>query len=328
MRDNFWFLFAFGFTYLFPLAFTYIGYMGEEINNPIVSTISFVVAIILWLFFIYNQIKQEFIRPRSLVKSASILQTNGQLVQAEIVDIINKQQTEEGYVVTEFLATFPNLVGTSIEGDFELTDSKPHLQRYEIGKHISIRLNTDPMPKIPWMFAEGQIMSNLKTRKWIVVFTVIYAIATFIFFNNDTIIFENLDEWKDLFADLDKNTATFLPWLSFFHPWFWTPIVGIFFSYLMGKAFNTTFTDEDIQANKLLLYGHSADAKITRMEQTGLHVNDQPQFLIKLKYTDQQGREHFTEMKKIIPLHEMHRFQEGQMIILYLPHATNQIMFL
>lgn len=307
MSNRFWFYYMFAFIYAFPLVFSYIGSFE---THPWMSILALILGIILWVTFIWMIYNQQFKNPNTRLDEAKWLQRNGKLVEAKITRIISKKQIKENYNVLDLEVEFPNLVGTIIKTTINIHDTKPYLNRFDEGNKINLRLNTKEQPQLPWIMAEGEIGSNNVSRKWLFPFSIVYAIATFLFHYQ---LNSHENAWQ---------------WLSLFHPWVWTPAFGMFLFYLIAKLANMILGGSDSKTNELVLNGMEAIGQITKAEQTGKFINEQPQMRISISYTDKNGKKHFTEIKQVVLLTDLHNFKEGDKKLLYLPDEPERVMFL
>lgn len=299
MSNKFWFRYALFFVYVFPLFFSYIGMWGWEAWG---ATVSLIVGLIGWIWFAKAQYKQYITAPDTLFKEVQQLQRNGKPVDAEITEVLSKQETKEGYVMTEIMVSFPNLVGTPISSSIDLYDSKPHLNRYEVGKKLPLRLNTQHGGQLPWITGDGEIVKEKSLKRWLYLFTIIYAIVVFII---NHIIFSDGKGWR---------------WLSLFHPWVLIPFWGFFVMKFTSKTLDgieSGFSGDNI--NELLLHGVETVGKITKANQTGRFINEQPEMKFNINYTDKNGQTHYVKKKKIVLLSDMHRYRLGEVKLLYLP---------
>ncbi len=308
MSNKFWSWYIFFFVYIFPLFFSYVGMWGW---GAWPSTISLAVGIIGWIWFVKTLYNQYVTAPTALFKEAQELRRNGKLVDAEITEILSKKETKRGYLATEFAVSFPNLAGTPISSVMDFIDSKPHLNRYEVGKKLPLRLNTKKGGEIPWLISDGELVREKSRKRWLYVFTIVYAIVVFIV---NYIVFSNGTGWR---------------WLTLYHPWVIIPYWGIFTERIVGKTLGKIgagFSGDD--STELLLHGVEAVGKITKANQTGKFINEQPEMKFSINYTDKKGQTHYVEKKKIALLSEMHRYQLGEVKLLYLPNSPQTIELL
>lgn len=73
------------------------------------------------------------------------------------------------------------------------------------------------------------------------------------------------------------------------------------------------------EANALILNGVEGVAEITRAEQTGVFINEQPEIHYSMHYVNKKGETHYSRFKKTTALTDMHQYALGAVRpILYL----------
>ncbi|OPZ28385.1 MAG: hypothetical protein BWZ00_01301 [Bacteroidetes bacterium ADurb.BinA174] len=301
MKKNFWFAFIFFFVYIFPLFFSFVGIMKW---NAWAATGSLIVGIVGWTIFVRFLYKRLFILPNKSWKQALWLQRNGKLVEAEITEVLSRKETSRGSFLTEIKVSFPNLVGTTISTSMEFEDIKPELNRFTKGKKFPLRLNTQkPVEQLPWINGYGEIIQNKLPTRWLFAFSLIYAVVTFII---HYAIFSDGQGWR---------------FVTIFHPWVFTPFLGRLIMGSMGIFMNNmrSFTSSDSSMFELLLHGVKIEGKITKMSQTGIYVNNLPQIMYTISFTDRKGQTHFIDQSKVVLFNEINNYQPGDVQVLYLP---------
>ncbi len=295
---------SFFFLYIFPLVFSYVGTWKW---GAWASTGSLLVGIVAWTIFIREQYKEYFKSPENIWKKAVLLQRNGKHVDAEVTKVVSRKRTESGNYLTEIEISFPNLVGTMITTSMEFEDTKPEQKRYEVGKKFALKLNTQkPVDGLPWINAEGEIHQNKPISRWLFAFSFVYAIATFI---GHYTLFSDGQGWR---------------FITLLHPWVATPFIGLG---MMGatsriekklKGRNSSSGNYNLEF-ELLLYGVETQGKITKSSQTGTYINEQPEMVYTVSFTDRKGETHFIDQKEVVLLNEMKNYQPGDVRVLYLP---------
>src|SRR5690625_7037284 len=91
----------------------------------------------------------------------------------------------------------------------------------------------------------------------------------------------------------------------------------MFLFYLIAKLANMILGGSDSKTNELVLNGMEAIGQITKAEQTGKFINEQPQMRISISYTDKNGKKHFTEIKQMVLLTDLHNFKEVDKNLIY-----------
>ncbi|MDO5654835.1 MAG: hypothetical protein Q4G27_01700 [Flavobacteriaceae bacterium] len=308
MLSKFWVVFIGFFIFIFPLFFSY---SGEFNYSPIVSTSALALGFVLWILFILSFFRQTIYDPKRMKEKIIELMKNGHLERGKVLDKIILEKTKDSMNSTEIKVEFRNLSGTWVTHDFVFLDSKPYLNRYEVGNSIHLRLNTKENNP-PVIFEESNPVFNPKFGIFAIIFLIIYMIGTFA---AHYYFFSNGRGWR---------------FLSFWHPWLMTPAIGLFIFVFLNEILDSYkfFSKGNIiNDNEILLYGKPAKATIQRAEQTGLYVNEQPQLKFILNFEDDKGQKQSVNFKKIIPLTELYNYQKGVKDILFLPRDPQQMMF-
>lgn len=78
---------------------------------------------------------------------------------------------------------------------------------------------------------------------------------------------------------------------------------------------------------RLKFYGKKTKASLRNAKQTGLTINNQPQVLFEIEYTDETGRKYQVKLKKIVSLLNLGMAREKELMIFYLPDEPHTIAF-
>ncbi|MDO5679030.1 MAG: hypothetical protein Q4G54_01775 [Pelistega sp.] len=307
MSYLFFWVFNIGFVYLFPLAF---GFMGNYPSHPYTATFALLLGMIGWLIFIYKLFYSGFIQPYKDRDTALAIRASGKSVQAEIIQIISSVDTPEGRDMVVSVR-FANLAGNMIKAQFEFSDIKTHLRRYELGKFISLRLNTVANSKIPWMIDSGEILIRKLKRRWMFIFAAVYAVGLFYYYHTT---YSNGMGWR---------------WLAVYNPWVIVPYLGLLLNFGLNTLLRALVGQySDRVTNDILLNGIRTTGEITSASQTGMSVNEQPELKLTIRFTDAKGQIQQVEKKQIVPLIELQDYREGDIEILYLPDKPEELYIL
>lgn len=282
----FWFWYAFGFVYLFPLFFIPL---DRWLYHPVFATISLFIGIVGWLGFTYLIYKNRILWPKKLKRQIHELKQNGVRTPGEIKSKSLISRHKNG--VEEILLTveFSNHRQTMIESELAFQDSQPELQRFNAGSTIALRLNQE-VNSFPLIIETAQAHTSLRAGYLWMLFNVVYSIILFVVLYY---LFSGFTGWR---------------FLSIFSPWVYGPYWGMLVFRLLGMfssaglLFKLRSTHQSDVQNELLLYGLKAQAHVTTIKRTGVTINDQPEVLISFNFEDIRGKTHYQVFKKIIPL--------------------------
>ncbi|WP_274585035.1 DUF3592 domain-containing protein [Neisseria leonii] len=285
------------FTFIFPL---YFYYGGKWHNNKFEAVGGLVLGIFLWLllFCVVIRRMRKHQKIRFLYQS---LAKQGQKVNARIIGN-HTQQSSRGAVV-DLVVEFENLAGTTVQATMSCMDLRPQERRYEVGKTLILYLNRQSGEHLPFAIDGGEFNYNKTVDIVFLIIAISYSIAAFIISHH-------------LYSQGDG-----IRWLSFFHPWVFSPMIGIIIYAFLGKIGQGFFRGlNQEEKNRLLLYGLKTRGEIIRFDITGESLNDQPTMLIGFKYQDNQRHTHQIERKQTVFIHELSDWKKGDVVdLLYLP---------
>lgn len=297
------------FSYIFPLAFTY---MGIWYSNPVVSTLSLVAGVLGWTLFNVLIYKNLIYRVGRVKERYSYISDYGKPVVGKILRNslvkINKDHAES----LELEIEFENYSNTKVKTSIPIVDTRPNEKRFTEGNDIKLKLN--PGNESPPFIIEGA--NTIQQRKlpiiWIIV-NIIYAVV--------------------VYAVSYHYHSKGYGWrfLSPAYPWVWTPYVNITMytalgvlgkngGYFSSKMNGNRTVEEE---NMLLLYGRKATARINSANLTGTYINEQPEVQFNLNFQDHEGNTHRRSAKRVVLLTELHKTQVDNREILYLPNNEN-----
>ena len=310
---SFWTLYTLGFTVALPTFLYYINELeAPSQDNATAAFIYLGLGILIWLVVIvlYARffIKLVFTEKRRLEKTAA----EGITIVAKIT---GKRQvgTARDTSVLNLKLAFNNLSGTAVEIPYQINDGKPYENRFEVGKTIEMRANLDEQNSI---FVPNAIQVS-RNKGFIFLHSFIFLLlllAAFVY---------------PIFSYQLESQGSGWRFLGPLHPWIMVPVINIVlvaFIWLLfrfiGKASGTPE-----QPLRMVLYGIRTTGNIAGFSQTGTYINEQPQIVFEIDYTDQQGNERTSSYKKIVSLLEIHKISTGPKEIIYLPNEPENIVF-
>ena len=305
MSAKFWNWYTLFFVYVFPLFFCYVGMWK---SSALLATIGLAIGIIGWILFIASFIRKRTKYIKNLKEGEEIL-SHGERVQATIKNIDVDEY--EGYNDVNATIEFKNLAGSMVEIDFPFRDSMPNQRRFAVGKKIYLRLNRRQNTEVPMMLDGARLGLRKSGELVLAVFSLIYCVVVFLV---NYKVFSDGDGWR---------------WLSPWHPWVLIPFWGmLLLNKINGVVGSLGMQTNAKDSNELMLYGVRTKAEITRSNQTGTYINEQPKMNIRIKYQHQRGQEHNVDKTQIVLLNELPKFQKGPVEILYLPDKPDIVKVL
>lgn len=299
--------------YFFPLIFVYTGIW---MSSPLISTLSLALGIFGWTIFNVLIFKSLVLDLKKLKDNHSKIIRHGKPVSAKILDKFVKSTRKDGTESIEIDIEFENFSSTIVRNRIDAEDTKPYENRFEVGKTLAIRLN--PEGELPLFVIEGSSMEHKKSKAftWI-IFNVVYSVIIFIV------------SYKFLSRGFGWRFLS--PWF----PWVIIPYLAILLTRTLGVLGNSSYLSKKLNgartaedSAKLLLYGKKTIANITKADQTGMFINDQPEISYRINFTDENNQQHQKSFKKIVLLTDLYKNQLGEREILYLPGNSDVLELL
>lgn len=286
--------------------------------DPIWSLIYLGISIGGWIFIFGFAAYKIYHSTLGILIGVKKIIENGKSVVGEIVESKVLKQDENGKQIDrEMQVSFTNFNGTKVQYPLLVTDTKPHLIRFEKGN--SIRLKVDEKLKhIPYVMIED------------VEVTLKYGRAIFMFFLwliSIGVVFSSF-----VYAFHTESMGYGWRFLKIDHPLVLSPLIAILFLLvfyqILMKAILGQFTSKSNKNDKkLLFYGKIAKAKVLDVNQTGVYINENPQVNFKLEFRDEQNVVHLKNLKKVIYMIDLPNVKQEYKSIFYLPENPNIIAF-
>lgn len=320
MRKNF--ALAFGalymlfFTIPFPMLIYYSVNSEFDVTtlkdkNPWLALAIVSISIILWLIvligYFHKWILQIFISKRNIEK----LKLAGVSREAKILSAVKTSKPNEKINTYELELSFKNLADTEITSKTVITDAKPHQRRFEAGKKLSLILDRDAKEAPHFIITNTEVGLNIARIAFIVLGWLVFVAAIIGYY---------------IYAYRIESYGMGWRFISFGHPLIVCPMVLLFFRYLL-KFIYSKLTVLNGSSSMIKFKGIKTWAKLIKVSQTGTYINDQPEILFQLEYTDNKHHVHRNSLKKVIRLLELDITKQEKIEIFYLPENPNKIAF-
>jgi len=314
----FWIIYLLFFAIGLPLILHYAGNHHQSDYEMINTSASeaFVllgVGTALWFIVFIYYIKKLLIN--LLLKKNGIIRLlergekrKGTILKKQMISEKNDMQ------LLQLKVSFHNFSNSVVSEEFEFEDSKPYQRRFEVGNTIGIVLDRELKP--PYIGIEGQMVKwNTKT----IVLTVI-GLLLLIALAAGILVYTYINEsrgygWR---------------YLYFWHPYLMIPGSFIFYSGLsfgITKGVFSKYFDKSVKPY-MLLFGKRTEAVIESVNHTGLTLNDMPQILFNISFTDDMRRQRHASFKKTVGMVDLAKVQTGATIsILYDPKQPENVDF-
>lgn len=311
--SSFWTLYTLGFTIALPTFLYYNINFGEPPGESATAAFLYLgLGIFIWLIAIllYGRffIKQIFANKRRLEKAAK----EGLTIMAKVTERAQAGTFRDTAVLNLKLA-FTNLAGVAVEIPYQLNDSKPYENRYEIGNTIEMSASLDEHNSI----LVPKIIQIVHNKDIVLMYSFIFLLLL-----AAAVIYP-------VFSYQVESQGSGWRFLTFYHPWIMVPVVNIAVFWLMGVFFSYIgkVSGNPEQPLHIILYGIKTTGTILNYSLTGMYINEQPRVQFEIEYTDHQGIKRKTSYKKIVSLIDIHKIGAGSKEIMYLPTKPENIVF-
>ncbi|PSK91124.1 hypothetical protein [Taibaiella chishuiensis] len=309
----FWGIYMLFFAIPFPMILYYSitgSDAGRADSSPLMIMVWLSLSALLWIIFLYQLLKSWLLDVFTVHARITRLMAEGTLVPARVTDCVVAGQARKGVESLNVTLSFTNFAGEAISETMPINDSKPFERRYETGNTVDLRI--DPELKQPCVlpastvtrFKKGVLV--LRITGWLLIAA---AVAGYYYYSY----------W---FEGQGQNWR----FMIFWHPLILCPLMLLFYERVIGGLLRKHLGPGKHDL-RLKLYGRKTMATLKSASQTGLSVNDQPQLLFVLEYTDDLGKKYQVSFKKIVSLLELDIARKEEIAIFYLPDAPLTVAF-
>ncbi len=264
-----------------------------------------VLSALLWIIYLYRLLKGWVLGVFQMYARIIRLMAQGTLVRATVTDcVVAGPAGKSGVEPLHVTLSFTNFAGEQVTETMEINDSKPYERRYETGKTVDLRI--DPELRQPCMLPDGtvtRLKKGVLTIRIIGLVLIVAAITGYYFFS----------------YQYEGGGASW-QFIVFWHPLILCPLILLFNDLGIGGLLRKHLGPGKHDL-RLKLYGRKTMATLKSASQTGLSVNDQPQLLFVLEYTDNLGKKYQVSFKKVVSLLDLDIARKEQLAIFYLPEA-------
>lgn len=320
MKKNF--AIAFGALYMlffaipFPMLIYYAVNSEFDVNtlkdkNPWLALSIVSISVILWLIVLIGYFRKWIVQIFISKRNIEQLKSKGIFREAKILSAVKTSKPDAKFSTYELELLFKNLADTEITNKTSVTDAKPQERRFEVGKKINLILNRDAEKAPHFIVATTEVNINGIRVLGILLGWLAFVAAVI-----------------GYYAYSYETESFGMGWrfMSFGHPLIVCPAVLLFFRYLLKFIYRKL---TGLEGGSLLIKfkGIKTWAKLIKVTQTGIYINDQPEVRFELEYTDNKQDVHRNSLKKVIGLLELDITKQEQIEIFYLPENPSQIAF-
>lgn len=315
----FWVLFTLYFIIAHPAIIYYNTNFPGDLSqkNPVWALVLLAIAVVGWLTILIVSFRLIFKNTVGLQKGVLKLLQSGKIIEGKIVTVQSGQRKAGRYEGKKVKVSFLNFNGTPITYDLDLYDTKPHLNRYQPGKTIRLRVDQE-LKYIPYVIpADAEVTLN-RNRLLILSSVWILALIGIVSYF--------------VFAYTSENRGYGWRFLTFGHPLIISMLMtigaGLLYFGVIQKYF---FTSPDSSSGKkifrLIFFGRKTTAFVSDVSQTGTYINENPQVRFTLKFVDDKGVQQQTTIKKVVQMIHLQNIHQPHQVIYYLPDDPTIVAF-
>ncbi|AZA77575.1 hypothetical protein EG347_08635 [Chryseobacterium sp. G0186] len=268
-------------------------------------------SLAIWLYVVMFFINNLFIKTFKEKNTTQNILQNGIPRDAKIIGYKLLKYIEESNInIIQIVLSFHNLRNALIEHEMMFHDTKPQEKRFEMGNTVKVLLNPQ-IAQSPYFILKGQQTKFNSTgmilRIVFITLLIAYVIGLYYYFYTT----ESLDfGWR---------------FLTFMHPIIFSGVMIIIFVLVYQLIFKKIINKKNEE--DILFSGRNADAKIISVSETGVTVNDQPQIMFQVSFSDFRGNKHISVYKMMVSLLSLSTIsQKGNIEIMYDENNPGKIM--
>lgn len=309
----FWVIFIMYFIFAHPAIIYYstVSYYNLAQVDGKEALIYLGLSLLLWIsvfgITFYLIYKHSFLAKKNI----AYLLRNGKKVQAEIIESKTTPLQHKKFEHKKLMLELKNFNHDEILHAMEINDSKPHEKRYEQGNWITLIIDEN-FKKMPYIILDG-IKTKVNYSQYFIWVFFLCAVVAYYIFSYKT---ENFGYgWR---------------FLSYDHPLIISPLVIFFICFIFWLVFVKLMGKNSFRNKsslELKFKGQRTMAKVLSAEQTGTYLNNQPQVIFELEFTDYSGRIRQNSIKKIVSLTEIGNLQQKEKEIFYSIENPDNIAF-
>lgn len=302
--------FAVLFILIFGL-FVFIHYYQEgwKYSYEISATAAFIylfLGLFLWISLIFTFAKKSLFNLIQKKRHYSQVTHRGKRLRGVIKSCTVIEEIKN-YEMLSIDVEFNNLVGSTVQKDFQFLDIKPEEKRYKVGKSIALMVDEDvENPLITLEEARTKWDYKYIRNATLTLFILIIAPSALLIIGH--VIESQGQGWR---------------YLSFFHPFILVAILAWLLFLIL--QFISLVTRPKQLSEKLLLYGKTAVAKIVPGQTLNFDIA-QPSIVQVTVAFEHKGKIVHAELKKFSTMSGMQNLVAGKEIkIIYDQHDLTKI---
>lgn len=311
----FWIIFIGYFIFVHPAIIYYsTGYESVDLStvSPNTALSMLALSVTLWLIVgclsLWVLLRYTYFAQRNI----RILLRDGVRLRTKVVGVTLLKGASSKSVPKTIVLELVNLEGETIRHSMSFNDSKPEQQRYQVGSICYLRVDPSFTKRPSVLLEESLVKIN-----WSLPLVWLLFVASAIYYFQFSYDLESAGYgWR---------------FLSFWHPLIIIPACCLFFPGILYGLIKFVFMKKMNMGGKvefLKFKGKRALASITRVEQTGTMINDQPEIRFHVEFLDGAGRNVSAQIKKIVSLIDVAQVRsQKEAFVFYDPNNTQTVAF-
>lgn len=316
---GFWNYFWFIYMLFFAIPFPMLIYYNTEYNvidedggtAPWLALTWLAVSAILWIILIQSWFRKWILLPFIMRSNIMRLLKEGVRKEARVLTSKELPAAGKDVVTREITCSLKNFCGTEITEQLLVNDTKPALNRYDVGKTIPLLID-DKLKAVPHLTLDGVTVGIKAGRIIMMCLAWLLVVAAIVGYYVYSYMLENHGRgWR---------------FMAFYHPLLLCPLILLVSRIGFGWLLKLFIGAPD-KVLQFKYYGLRTDAQIVSAEQTGTYINEQPQVRFELRYQDDLGKTHTASLKKIVPLLDLGMTKQESIPVFYLKENPQQAIF-
>lgn len=308
---GFWGIFIAYFIFVHPCIIYYNTYhTSNNTENDKLALFYLGLSLVLWASVLGTTLwlilKNGILAQRNL----AYINRHGKRIQAVILQSrILKEY--KNFVSRQIMLEMSNFSGETIHHTMVINDTRPAENRFEAGKTIYFKVDSD-FKRNPYLMIEG---SKSKVNYVLLLIWFVFTGGVIAYYN---------------YAYSTESGGLGWHFLELFHPLLVIPACFILFAGIFYLIFRFFIMGNNTgrELLELKFKGVKTVAEIVQVRQTGTYINEQPQVKYTLEFTDKSGKRFHVSIKEIVSLLDIGKVSVlKHREIMYLPERPEKFVF-
>jgi hypothetical protein len=268
-------------------------------------------SVVIWIVVLAGYFRKWIINIFKAKRNITYLRERGIQREAKILSAKKTSKPNARYDAYELSLSFKNLVGTEILQMASVNDARPYERRFEAGKKIELLLDKEVKHEPYFIFASSEATIKkanvaLISLGWLALTALVIGYYGFSY--------------------LSESEGMGWRFMSLGHPLIVCPAILLFFRIIINLIYRKVAGGPGDAVN-IKFKGIQTAARLVKVSQTGVYINEQPQMKFELEYTDHLKKTHHASLRKIVGLLDLDSVKQEYVSIYYLKENPEKIAF-